>query len=139
MLAITRAAERALLFARLPAPCADEAGPGASRTVEITQAGLRQVEVNPKAGLTFAAALRAFLRSDPDVVMVGEIREPVNEIKRMIIDGASAAALFDVADLDVDGKDTLEALSTFRAMTKWPVRRRSSVLRTQRPDSRSPV
>jgi type II secretory ATPase GspE/PulE/Tfp pilus assembly ATPase PilB-like protein len=44
--------------------------------VEIMQAGLRQVEVNPKAGLTFATALRAFLRSDPDVIMVGEIRDP---------------------------------------------------------------
>jgi type II secretory ATPase GspE/PulE/Tfp pilus assembly ATPase PilB-like protein len=43
--------------------------------VEITQPGLRQVEVNPRAGLTFAAALRSFLRADPDVVMVGEIRD----------------------------------------------------------------
>jgi type II secretory ATPase GspE/PulE/Tfp pilus assembly ATPase PilB-like protein len=43
--------------------------------VEITQLGLRQVEVNPRAGLTFATALRAFLRADPDVIMVGEIRD----------------------------------------------------------------
>jgi type II secretory ATPase GspE/PulE/Tfp pilus assembly ATPase PilB-like protein len=43
--------------------------------VEITQPGLRQVEVLPKAGLTFARALRAFLRADPDVIMVGEIRD----------------------------------------------------------------
>jgi type II secretory ATPase GspE/PulE/Tfp pilus assembly ATPase PilB-like protein len=43
--------------------------------VEITQPGLRQVEVNPRAGLTFATALRAFLRADPDVIMVGEIRD----------------------------------------------------------------
>jgi type II secretory ATPase GspE/PulE/Tfp pilus assembly ATPase PilB-like protein len=43
--------------------------------VEITQPGLRQVQVNPAAGLTFATALRAFLRADPDVVMVGEIRD----------------------------------------------------------------
>ena len=43
--------------------------------VEITQAGLRQVQVNPKIDWTFAKALRAFLRADPDVVMVGEIRD----------------------------------------------------------------
>jgi type II secretory ATPase GspE/PulE/Tfp pilus assembly ATPase PilB-like protein len=43
--------------------------------VEITQPGLRQVEVLPRAGLTFATALRAFLRADPDVIMVGEIRD----------------------------------------------------------------
>jgi type II secretory ATPase GspE/PulE/Tfp pilus assembly ATPase PilB-like protein len=43
--------------------------------VEITQPGLRQVEVNPRAGLTFPGALRAFLRADPDVIMVGEIRD----------------------------------------------------------------
>jgi type II secretory ATPase GspE/PulE/Tfp pilus assembly ATPase PilB-like protein len=43
--------------------------------VEITQAGLRQVQVLPKIGLTFASAMRAFLRADPDVIMVGEIRD----------------------------------------------------------------
>ena len=43
--------------------------------VEITQQGLRQVEVNPRTGLTFSGALRAFLRADPDVVMVGEVRD----------------------------------------------------------------
>jgi type IV pilus assembly protein PilB len=43
--------------------------------VEINMAGINQVNVNPKVGLTFAAALRAFLRQDPDVIMVGEIRD----------------------------------------------------------------
>ncbi len=43
--------------------------------VEITQAGLRQVQINPKGGLTFADAMRAFLRADPDVIMVGEMRD----------------------------------------------------------------
>lgn len=43
--------------------------------VEITQAGLRQVQINPKIGFTFAAALRSFLRLDPDVIMVGEMRD----------------------------------------------------------------
>jgi type IV pilus assembly protein PilB len=43
--------------------------------VEINLEGINQVAVNPKVGLTFATALRAFLRQDPDVVMVGEIRD----------------------------------------------------------------
>ncbi len=43
--------------------------------VEITVEGINQVNVNPKAGLTFATALRAFLRQDPDIIMVGEIRD----------------------------------------------------------------
>jgi type II secretory ATPase GspE/PulE/Tfp pilus assembly ATPase PilB-like protein len=43
--------------------------------VEITQAGLRQVQVNPRIEWTFAKALRSFLRADPDVIMVGEIRD----------------------------------------------------------------
>ncbi|WP_202922454.1 type IV-A pilus assembly ATPase PilB [Sinimarinibacterium sp. NLF-5-8] len=42
---------------------------------EINLPGINQVNVNPKAGLTFAAALRSFLRQDPDVIMVGEIRD----------------------------------------------------------------
>ena len=43
--------------------------------IEITQEGLRQVQVHPKIGLTFAAAMRAFLRADPDVIMIGEMRD----------------------------------------------------------------
>jgi type II secretory ATPase GspE/PulE/Tfp pilus assembly ATPase PilB-like protein len=43
--------------------------------VEITQDGLRQVQVQPKIGFEFAAAMRAFLRADPDVIMVGEMRD----------------------------------------------------------------
>ena len=43
--------------------------------VEINLPGINQVNVNEKAGLTFASALRAFLRQDPDVIMVGEIRD----------------------------------------------------------------
>jgi type IV pilus assembly protein PilB len=43
--------------------------------VEINLAGINQVHINPKVGLTFAGALRAFLRQDPDVIMVGEIRD----------------------------------------------------------------
>jgi len=43
--------------------------------VEITQPGLQQLQVLPKIGLTFAAALRSFLRADPDVIMIGEMRD----------------------------------------------------------------
>ncbi len=43
--------------------------------VEITQPGLRQVQVLPKIGFTFQKALRSFLRADPDVIMIGEMRD----------------------------------------------------------------
>ena len=43
--------------------------------VEITQRGLRQVQINKKAGLDFAVIMRAFLRADPDIIMVGEMRD----------------------------------------------------------------
>jgi len=43
--------------------------------VEITQKGLRQVQVNRKAGLEFSTVMRAFLRADPDIIMVGEMRD----------------------------------------------------------------
>lgn len=54
--------------------------------VEITQPGLRQVQVNPKIDWTFAKALRAFLRADPDVIMVGEMRD--EETARMGIEAS---------------------------------------------------
>ena len=43
--------------------------------IEITQEGLRQVQVHPRIGFTFAAAMRSFLRADPDVIMIGEMRD----------------------------------------------------------------
>ena len=43
--------------------------------IEIAQPGLRQVQMNPKIGWTFAAAMRSFMRADPDVIMVGEMRD----------------------------------------------------------------
>ena len=43
--------------------------------VEITQKGLRQVQMNVKAGLTFASVMKSFLRADPDIIMVGEMRD----------------------------------------------------------------
>jgi len=54
--------------------------------VEITQHGLRQVQVNPKIDWTFAKALRAFLRADPDVVMIGEIRD--HETAQMAVEAS---------------------------------------------------
>ena len=47
----------------------------AADPLEITQDGLRQVQVHPKIGLTFATTMRAFLRADPDVIMIGEMRD----------------------------------------------------------------
>ncbi|MDH4084626.1 MAG: GspE/PulE family protein [Nitrospira sp.] len=47
----------------------------AEHPIEITQEGLRQVQVHPKIGFTFASAMRAFLRADPDVIMIGEMRD----------------------------------------------------------------
>ncbi len=59
--------------------------------VEFRLAGMSQIHVNPKAGLTFASALRSILRSDPDVVMVGEIRD--TETARIAIEAAMTGHL----------------------------------------------
>lgn len=54
--------------------------------IEISQAGLRQVQVNPRIGWTFAAAMRTFLRADPDVIMIGEMRD--EETARIAIEAS---------------------------------------------------
>lgn len=54
--------------------------------IEITQAGLRQVQVNNRIGWTFAAAMRTFLRADPDVIMIGEMRD--EETARIAIEAS---------------------------------------------------
>lgn len=54
--------------------------------IEITHPGLRQVQVNPKIGLTFASAMRGFLRADPDIVMIGEIRD--TETAKIVIEAS---------------------------------------------------
>jgi type IV pilus assembly protein PilB len=54
--------------------------------VEYQLAGISQVQINPKAGLTFASGLRSFLRQDPDIIMVGEIRD--EETARIAIHAA---------------------------------------------------
>ena len=60
--------------------------------VEITQYGLRQVQVHAKIGFTFAAAMRAFLRADPDVIMVGEMRDKNGGYRdRSLVDGSPGA------------------------------------------------
>jgi type IV pilus assembly protein PilB len=59
--------------------------------VELTLPGMSQINVNPRAGLTFASALRSILRSDPDVVMVGEIRD--TETARIAIQAAMTGHL----------------------------------------------
>ncbi len=54
--------------------------------IEITQPDLRQVQINPKIDWTFAKALRSFLRADPDIIMVGEIRD--DETAKMAIEAS---------------------------------------------------
>jgi type II secretory ATPase GspE/PulE/Tfp pilus assembly ATPase PilB-like protein len=54
--------------------------------IEITQEGLRQVQMNPRIGWTFAAAMRTFLRADPDVIMIGEVRD--EETARIAIEAS---------------------------------------------------
>lgn len=54
--------------------------------VEITQPGLRQVQVHPKIGFSFPEALRSFLRADPDVIMIGEMRDL--ETAKIVIDAS---------------------------------------------------
>ena len=54
--------------------------------IEITQAGLRQVQMNPRIGWTFAQAMRTFLRADPDVIMIGEMRD--EETARIAIEAS---------------------------------------------------
>ena len=54
--------------------------------IEITQSGLRQVQVNARIGWTFAAAMRPFLRADPDVIMIGEMRD--EETARIAIEAS---------------------------------------------------
>jgi type II secretory ATPase GspE/PulE/Tfp pilus assembly ATPase PilB-like protein len=59
--------------------------------VEITQKGIRQVQVHPKIGLDFSSAMRAFLRADPDIIMVGEMRD--YETAKMGVDASTTGHL----------------------------------------------
>jgi type IV pilus assembly protein PilB len=81
--------------------------------VEYQLDGINQVQVNPKSGLTFAAALRSILRQDPDTVMIGEIRDPET------IDIAIKAAL--TGHLVLSTLHTNDAASTITRMTDMGV------------------
>jgi type II secretory ATPase GspE/PulE/Tfp pilus assembly ATPase PilB-like protein len=90
--------------------------------VEITQTGLRQVEVNEKIGMTFAMAMRAFLRADPDIIMVGEMRD--NETASTAIEASltghlvlstlhtnsAAESIVRLLDMDMDPFNFADAL-----------------------------
>ena len=79
--------------------------------VEITQPGLRQVQMHPKIGWTFAAALRSFLRADPDVIMVGEMRDA--ETAKIAIEAALTGHLV-LSTLHTNG--TVESVSRLLEM-----------------------
>ena len=111
--------------------------------VEITQAGLRQVQVNPKIDWTFAKALRAFLRADPDVIMVGEARDA--ETAHMVVEASLTGHLVfstlhtntapetvtRLIDLGVDPFNFADAL--LGVLAQRLVRRICPQCRTERP------
>ncbi len=91
--------------------------------VEYRLPGINQVQVNPKAGLTFASGLRSILRCDPDVIMIGEVRDP--ETAKIAIESAltghlvlatlhtndSAGALSRLSEMGVEGFLSASAVS----------------------------
>ncbi|MEY3747366.1 MAG: hypothetical protein RL194_825 [Pseudomonadota bacterium] len=95
--------------------------------VEITQPGLSQVQINPKIGLTFEVAMRSFLRADPDIIMVGEIRD--RETADIVIEGSltghlvfstihtnsATETLIRLLDLDIDPFNFADALQAILA------------------------
>jgi type II secretory ATPase GspE/PulE/Tfp pilus assembly ATPase PilB-like protein len=111
--------------------------------VEITQAGLRQVQVNPKIDWTFAKALRAFLRADPDVIMVGEIRD--NETAQIAVESSltghlvlstlhtnsAAETITRLLDMGMDPFNFADSL--LAVLAQRLVRRICSSCRTHRP------
>lgn len=90
--------------------------------VEANLAGINQVQTNPKAGLTFAAALRSILRQDPDIIMIGEIRdqETANIAVEASITGhlvvstlhtnSAASTITRLADMDIESYMIADAL-----------------------------
>ena len=117
--------------------------------VEITQPGLRQVQVNPKIGWTFAGALRAFLRADPDVIMVGEIRD--EETAQMAVEASLTGHLVlstlhtnsapetvtRLLDMGMDPFNFADAL--LAVLAQRLVRRLCTHCRTSRPASEEEV
>jgi type II secretory ATPase GspE/PulE/Tfp pilus assembly ATPase PilB-like protein len=117
--------------------------------VEITQPGLRQVQVNPKIDWTFAKALRAFLRADPDVIMVGEIRDA--ETAGMAVEASLTGHLVMSTLHTNSAPETVTRLldmgldpfnfgdSLLAVLAQRLVRRLCSECRTSRPASREEV
>jgi len=111
--------------------------------VEITQPGLRQVQVNPKIDWTFAKALRAFLRADPDVIMVGEIRD--EETAKIAVESSltghlvlstlhtnsAAETVTRLLDMGLDPFSFADSL--LAVLAQRLVRRTCSACRTSRP------
>jgi type IV pilus assembly protein PilB len=90
--------------------------------VEINLPGINQVNVNPKTGLTFAEALRAFLRQDPDIIMVGEIRDL--ETAEIAIKAAQTGHLV------LSTLHTNSAAETITRLPTWACRRSTSPRRS---------
>ena len=117
--------------------------------VEITQAGLRQVQVNPRIDWTFAKALRAFLRADPDVIMVGEIRD--EETAHMAVEASLTGHLVlstlhtnsapetvtRLLDMDMDPFNFADSL--LAVLAQRLVRRLCSACRQSRPATEAEV
>src|SRR5207247_2326608 len=99
--------------------------------VEYRLAGLNQVQINPRAGLTFATALRSIVRSDPDAIMVGEIRDV--ETAKISIESALTGhfVLSTLHTNDAPGAPTrpnemgVEPFLTGAAVTRAPAQRRA--------------
>jgi type II secretory ATPase GspE/PulE/Tfp pilus assembly ATPase PilB-like protein len=117
--------------------------------IEITQSGLRQVQVNPRIDWTFAKALRAFLRADPDVIMVGEIRD--EETAHMAIEASLTGHLVlstlhtnsapetvtRLLDMGMDPFNFADSL--LAVLAQRLVRRLCTHCRTQRPASEEEI
>ncbi|MGM0593189.1 MAG: GspE/PulE family protein [Pseudomonadota bacterium] len=90
--------------------------------VEIAQRGLHQVQIHPKIGFTFASALRSFLRADPDVIMIGEMRDAETAqagveasltghmVFSTLHTNSAAETLVRLLDLDIDPINFADAL-----------------------------
>jgi len=117
--------------------------------IEITQPGLRQVQVNPKIDWTFAKALRAFLRADPDAIMVGEIRD--TETAHMAVEASLTGHLVlstlhtnsapetvtRLLDMGMDPFNFADSL--LAVLAQRLVRRLCSQCRTSRPASETEI
>ncbi len=95
--------------------------------VEYQTPGIAQIEVNPKSGLTFARGLRTILRSDPDVLLVGEIRD--EETARIAIQARSTASSHSASR---GGSACIAARPTGRTSTSWASSGSSGVPTTPR-------